>query len=103
MTQIGGPGSRALLAFIRAVPLAVEGRGGGSARGHAIACLCSSRNRQAKAHAKADPDDGLERTIRVNVTVPEDELERIDRFADEHGYTRSGFLLRAARREMKAA
>jgi HicB_like antitoxin of bacterial toxin-antitoxin system len=39
----------------------------------------------------------------VNVTVPEDELERIDRFADEHGYTRSGFLLRAARREMKAA
>lgn len=43
------------------------------------------------------------RTIRVNVTVPEDELERIDRFADEHGYTRSGFLLRAAKREMKAA
>jgi predicted RNase H-like HicB family nuclease len=40
------------------------------------------------------------RAVRVNVTVPEDELERIDRFAAEHGYTRSGFLLRAAKREM---
>lgn len=43
------------------------------------------------------------RTVRVNVTVPEDELERIDRFADEHGMTRSGFLLHAAKREMKTA
>jgi hypothetical protein len=43
------------------------------------------------------------RAVRVNVTVPEDELERIDRFADEHGYTRSGFLLRAAKPEMEAA
>ena len=41
------------------------------------------------------------KAVRVNVTVPEDELERIDRFADEHGYTRSGFLLHAARREMR--
>jgi HicB_like antitoxin of bacterial toxin-antitoxin system len=39
----------------------------------------------------------------VNVTVPEDDLERIDRFANEHGYTRSGFLLRAARHEMGLA
>jgi uncharacterized protein (DUF1778 family) len=43
------------------------------------------------------------RAVRVNVTVPEDDLERIDRFADEHGYTRSGFLLYAAKREMEAA
>jgi predicted RNase H-like HicB family nuclease len=43
------------------------------------------------------------RAVRVNVTVPEDELERIDRFAGEHGYTRSGFLLRAAKREMETA
>ena len=41
------------------------------------------------------------RAVRVNVTVPEDELERIDRFAEANGYTRSGFLLRAARREME--
>ena len=29
--------------------------------------------------------------------MPEEDLERIDHFAAEHGYTRSGFLLRAAR------
>ena len=31
------------------------------------------------------------RAVRVNMTIPEDELERIDEFATEHGYTRSGF------------
>jgi predicted RNase H-like HicB family nuclease len=44
----------------------------------------------------------LFKVVRINVTVPEDELERIDRFASTHGYTRSGFLLTAARREMQA-
>jgi predicted RNase H-like HicB family nuclease len=43
------------------------------------------------------------RAVRVNVTVPEDDLERIDRFANEHGMTRSGFLLHAAKREMETA
>jgi len=42
-------------------------------------------------------------TWALNVTVPEDNLERIDRFADEHGYTRSGFLLHAAKREIETA
>jgi hypothetical protein len=37
------------------------------------------------------------------MTVPQDELERIDRFADEHGYTRCSFLLRAAKKEMETA
>src|ERR1700722_11582415 len=36
--------------------------------------------------------------VRVNVTMPEDELARIDAFARTHGYTRSGFLLHAAKR-----
>jgi predicted RNase H-like HicB family nuclease len=43
------------------------------------------------------------RAVRVNVTMPEDDLEQIDHFAAEHGYTRSGFLLRAAKREMETA
>jgi hypothetical protein len=34
---------------------------------------------------------------------PEDELERIDKFSAEHGYTRSGFLLQAAKRAMSEA
>jgi hypothetical protein len=37
------------------------------------------------------------KTARVNVTFPEDVPEQIDRFAEAHGYTRSGFLARAAR------
>lgn len=36
------------------------------------------------------------KTIRVNVTLPEDVLDRIDRYASDHGYTRSGFLAKAA-------
>jgi predicted RNase H-like HicB family nuclease len=38
------------------------------------------------------------KTVRVNVTLPEDVLTRIDRYAEAHGFTRSGFLARAATR-----
>jgi predicted RNase H-like HicB family nuclease len=41
------------------------------------------------------------KAVRVNVTFPEDVLERIDRFAASHGYTRSGFLTRAAKHMME--
>lgn len=41
--------------------------------------------------------------IRVNVTLPEDILERIDKYADREGLTRSAFLARAARRELEKA
>jgi predicted RNase H-like HicB family nuclease len=41
------------------------------------------------------------KAVRVNVTLPEDVLEQIDRFAESHGYTRSGFLARAAKKAMK--
>jgi predicted RNase H-like HicB family nuclease len=34
--------------------------------------------------------------IRVNITVPEEELNRIDSFAKQQGMTRSAFLLKAA-------
>ena len=37
------------------------------------------------------------------MTIPEDELGRIDKFAAEQGYTRSGFLLHAAKRAISAA
>lgn len=43
------------------------------------------------------------KAVRVNVTVPEDTLALIDQYATEHGYTRSGFLVLAAKRAMKAA
>ena len=43
------------------------------------------------------------KAVRVNMTIPEDELEQIDEFAAEHGYTRSGFLLHAAKKAIGAA
>ncbi len=41
------------------------------------------------------------KAVRVNVTFAEDVLERIDQFATAHGFTRSGFLARAAKRVME--
>jgi predicted RNase H-like HicB family nuclease len=40
------------------------------------------------------------KAVRVNVTLPEDVLLRIDVFAEAHGFTRSGFLAQAAKRVM---
>jgi hypothetical protein len=37
------------------------------------------------------------------MTIPEDELERIDKFAAAHGMTRSGFLLHAAKKAIGEA
>ena len=41
------------------------------------------------------------RAVRINVTLPEDVLTKIDAFASSQGLTRSRFLARAARREME--
>jgi predicted RNase H-like HicB family nuclease len=43
------------------------------------------------------------KAVRINITVPEDALRAIDRYAEEHGLTRSGFLTAAARRAMETA
>lgn len=43
------------------------------------------------------------RAVRVNITLPEDVLREIDRHAEAHGFTRSGFLSQAAKRAMEAA
>jgi hypothetical protein len=37
-----------------------------------------------------------ERTIRVNITAPESQIEKIDRLARAAGLTRSAFLVRSA-------
>jgi predicted RNase H-like HicB family nuclease len=39
-----------------------------------------------------------QKTVRVNITLPADVLAQIDKFAESHGYTRSGFLAQAAKR-----
>lgn len=48
---------------------------------------------------KAPPLD--QRSVRVNVTFPEDVLRQIDRFAQRAGFTRSGFLAVAAKHEIE--
>jgi predicted RNase H-like HicB family nuclease len=40
------------------------------------------------------------KAVRVNVTLPEDVLAQIDRYAQAHGFTRSGLLAQAARKLM---
>lgn len=41
------------------------------------------------------------KAVRVNITLPEPELNQIDAFAERQGLTRSGFLLKAARQAME--
>ena len=43
------------------------------------------------------------RVVRVNITIPEDVLARIDAYAERQGMNRSGFLAYAAKREMESA
>ena len=43
------------------------------------------------------------RTVRVNITLPEDALRQIDSYAEGRGLTRSGFLVGAARKAMAGA
>lgn len=45
---------------------------------------------------KAEP-----KTVRVNITLPDDTLREIDRYASEHGFTRSGLLTAAARKAIR--
>lgn len=40
--------------------------------------------------------------IRVNITLPEDILKRVDKCTTSRGLTRSAFLTRAAKRELEA-
>lgn len=41
------------------------------------------------------------KVVRVNVTLPEDTLKQIDAFAEAKGFTRSGFLVQAAKQAIE--
>ena len=41
------------------------------------------------------------KAVRVNITLPDETLQAIDRFAEAKGFTRSGFLVQAARKAMR--
>jgi predicted RNase H-like HicB family nuclease len=63
------------------------------------AVMADRENRDAVAILVRAPP-ATAKAVRVNMTIPENELEQIDKFAAEHGMTRSGFLLHAAKRAM---
>jgi len=42
------------------------------------------------------------RAVRVNISLPEDLLAEMDRFAKGHGFTRSGLLAQAVREHIRA-
>ena len=47
-----------------------------------------------------DPPRPAGKSVRLNITLADDLLEKIDRHAEANGLTRSGFLARAARLEL---
>ena len=42
------------------------------------------------------------RSVRINITMPADVLDQIDKYAEREGFTRSGFLAQAAKKIMAA-
>lgn len=66
----------------------------------AVSILADYKDAVAVLVVKA-PDNAAP-AIRINVTIPDQMLKRIDRHAAKHGLTRSGFLVQAAKKEMEA-
>lgn len=63
------------------------------------AVMTERANRDAVA-ILVDAPRAAAKSVRVNITLPADVLAEIDRFAESQGLTRSGFLARAARKEL---
>jgi hypothetical protein len=63
--------------------------------------MAIAENRNGVAVLVAAPDTEV-RTVRVNITLPADVLNEIDRWAEREGFTRSGFLAKAAKKAMLA-
>ena len=59
------------------------------------------QNKDGVAVLIAAPDAEI-RSVRINVTMPADVLDQIDRYAEREGFTRSGFLAQAAKKAMAA-
>jgi len=63
-----------------------------------LAEIMSEReNRDAVAFLVPAPSKST-RVVRVNITMPEDVLAEIDRYAEGHGLTRSGLIATAAKK-----
>lgn len=61
--------------------------------------MSNAQNREAVAVLIPAPATEV-RSVRINVTMPADVLDQIDRYAEQQGFTRSGFLAQAAKKAM---
>jgi predicted RNase H-like HicB family nuclease len=61
--------------------------------------MADRENRDAVAILVPAPVQAV-KSVRVNITLPEDTLREIDAYAEASGFTRSGFLARAAKQAM---
>ena len=63
------------------------------------AIMADQANRDGVAILVAAPALAV-RSVRINVTLPEDVLASVDAYASANGYSRSGFLAYAAKKAM---
>ena len=66
------------------------------------AIMADAGNRDGVA-VLVDPPKAAVKSVRLNITLPDDLLEQIDRQAAASGMSRSGFLARAARDKLVGA
>lgn len=64
--------------------------------------MAVAENRDGVAVLIAAPAPAV-RSVRINITMPADVLDEIDKYAEREGFTRSGFLAQAAKKAMAAA
>ncbi len=62
--------------------------------------MAEPENRDGVAVLVAAPEDRA-KTVRVNITLSEDALRAIDAHAEREGFTRSGFIVHAAKAAMR--
>jgi predicted RNase H-like HicB family nuclease len=63
--------------------------------------MAIAENRDGVAVLIDAPADHV-KSVRINITIPADVLDQIDRYAEREGFTRSGFLAQAAKKVMAA-
>jgi len=67
------------------------------------AVMAARENREAVAVLVSSGTTKASKSVRVNITLPEDVLAAIDRYAKAQGFTRSGFLVQAAKSKLTDA
>ena len=87
----------------REVPLGWCGGDPGGGLGTSVEAIMAAIERAWSEKGVAilvDPPRPVGKSVRLNITLADDLLEKIDRHAEANGLTRSGFLARAARLEL---